>query len=79
MERWVRTVREECLDKILVINQAHLHHVLREYIAYYNGDRPHQGIKQRTPIPQTIPKVGRPIRCRNVLGGILHDYYQDAA
>ena len=79
MERWVRTVREECLDKLFVINQAHLHHVLRDYIDYYNTARPHQGIEQRTPIPQTIAKAGGTIRCRNVLGGIVHDYYRDAA
>ncbi len=79
MERWVRTVREECLDKLLVINQAHLHHVLREYIDYYNAARPHQGIEQRTPIPPTLSETGGTIRCRNVLGGIVHDYYRDAA
>ncbi len=79
MERWVRTVREECLDKLLVMNQSHLHHVLRQYIDYYNTARPHQGIEQRTPIPPTLSEAGGAIRCRNVLGGIVHDYYRDAA
>ena len=43
-ERWVRTARDECLDKLLIINQAHLRRVMREFIAYYNTARPHQGI-----------------------------------
>ena len=39
-ERWVRSVREECLDHLLIINEQHLHYVLREYIQYYNQARP---------------------------------------
>ncbi len=78
-ERWVRTVREECLRKLLIINQAHLRSVLREYVAYFNGSRPHQGIAQQTPIPMTIVSRDGPVCCREVLGGIVHDYYRDAA
>jgi len=49
-ERWIRTVREECLDHILVLNEAHLSNVLREYVeGYYNVARPHQGIGQGYP------------------------------
>ena len=48
-ERWVRSVREECLDHLLIINEQHLHHVLREYSQYYNQARPHQGIAQQIP------------------------------
>ena len=50
-ERWVRTVREECLDHLLILNEAHLRRVMGEYIGYYNEARPHQGIGQQTPIP----------------------------
>ena len=78
-ERWVRTVREECLDKILVLNEAHLRRVMREYVAYYNSSRPHQGLEQQIPIASKAPVSGGPIRCRNVLGGIIHDYYREAA
>ena len=42
-ERWVRSTCEECLDQILVLNENHLHRVLREYGEYYNTARPHQG------------------------------------
>ena len=49
-ERWVRTVREECLYHILVINENHLQNVLREYTDYCNLSRPHQGISQHFPV-----------------------------
>jgi putative transposase len=78
-ERWIRSVREECLDKVLIINQAHLRRVMREYIAFFNTARPHQGIDQRIPLPRARRATSSPARCRNVLGGIIHDYYRDAA
>jgi hypothetical protein len=78
-ERWVRTVRAECLDKLLIFSAAHLRRVLREYVAHYNEARPHQGLAQHTPLPRTIPIAGGPVRCRAVLGGIQHDHYLDAA
>ena len=48
-ERWVRSVREECLDHLLIINERHLEHVLKEYSQYYNRARPHQGLRQQIP------------------------------
>ena len=49
-EHWVRSVREECLDHILIVNQNHLRRVSKEYINYYNHHRrPHQGIDQTIP------------------------------
>ena len=79
-ERWVRTARDECLDHILIFNEKHLSSVLREFEAYYNERRPHQGIEQRAPIMPGSPSPNAgPIRCRDVLGGIIHDYYRQAA
>jgi transposase InsO family protein len=78
-ERWVRTTRDECLGKLLIINQPHLRRVMREFIVYYNTARPHQGIDQQTPIPSTASISSGPVRCRSILGDILHDYYRDAA
>jgi transposase InsO family protein len=54
-ERWVRTVRRECLDRILIYNTRHLLAVLREYLAHYNGRRPHQGSGQRPPDRDALP------------------------
>lgn len=80
-ERWVRTVREECLDRVLIISQAHLRRVLQEYIRYYNHRRPHQGIDQQIPIPRSLRQEGtvkrRDISRKEVLGGIIHDYYRN--
>ena len=74
-ERWVRTVREECLDHLLIMNQTHLKRVLNGYINYYETSRPHQGLNQQTPVPrQPIPYSGQ-VRKREVLGGIINDYY----
>jgi putative transposase len=78
-ERWIRSAREECLDKLLIINEAHLRRVMREYIEFFNTTRPHQGLAQQIPIPKTSVQGRGPVRCRNVLGGIIHDYYRDAA
>jgi len=77
-ERWVRSVRAECLDHLLILNQRHLRRVLTEYIDYYNASRPHQGIAQHTPIPSLQVREG-PLQRRDVLGGILHDYYRKVA
>jgi putative transposase len=83
-ERWVRTVREECLDCIMIMNEGHLKRVLLEYVEYYNSARPHQGIGQQIPVRLALP--GLPPQCgptrgdihkRDVLGGIIHDYYLD--
>ena len=77
-ERWVRSVREECLDQILILNENHLRRVLKEYGEYYNHARPHQGIGQRFPV--SVPRRERstkgPIRRRDILGGVIHDYYR---
>jgi putative transposase len=75
-ERWVRSAREECLDQILILNENHLQRVLKEYDQYYNHARPHQGISQRFPVsvPGREQNRNGPIRRRNILGGIIHDY-----
>ena len=78
-ERIIRSVREECLDKLLIFIQAHLRRVMRDYIEFFNTARPHQGIEQQIPISQTSHQADGPVCCRNVFGGIIHDYYRDAA
>ena len=79
-ERWIRSAREECVDKLVILNERHLQWVLTTYVDYYNSARPHQGIEQRCPIPLG-PSAARdgPIERRDILGGVLHDYYRRAA
>jgi len=77
-ERVVRSIREECLDHLLILSQAHLAFVLKRYVAYYNHRRPHQGLGQQTPAlttnSPTSPAIPERVTCRPVLGGLIHDY-----
>lgn len=75
-ERWVRSVREECLDPIMILNENHLRRVLMEYGKYYNNSRPHQGIGQCFPVSGPERSIKGPICRRDILGGIIHDYYR---
>jgi putative transposase len=74
-ERWVRSVRQEMLDQVLVLNEAHLRRVLQIYIEYYNTRRPHQSLEQQSPIPYPEPAMTRAVEKRQLLGGILNDYF----
>ena len=78
-ERWVRSVREECLDHIIVLNERHLRYVLKEYVEYFMTRRPHQGLKQQRPDSRDEPSTSGRISCRQVLGGLINDYYREAA
>ncbi len=77
-ERWVRTVRRECLGKLFILNQTHLRQVLSDYIVYYNRSRPHQGLNQHSPIPGPTPTQVGEVCCRPILGGIINVYYRAA-
>jgi putative transposase len=77
-ERWVRTVRRECLDWTLVLGWRHLERALRDYVARYNANRPHRGIDLRAPDslpnpPALVPSMLR-VRRSDVLGGLIHEY-----
>ncbi len=77
-ERWVRTVRTECLDWTLVLGRRHLERVLRTYTAHYNEARPHRGLDLKTPEPRQDP-LPRPVlrgqvRRHDLLGGHIHEY-----
>jgi transposase InsO family protein len=77
-ERWVGTVRAECLDWTLIIGRRHLERVLRTYIGHYNEARPHRGIDLRTPTGNSRPPVddlrAARVHRRDVLGGLIHEY-----
>ena len=72
-------MREECLDQLLILNNAHLQQVPTEYVQYFNTRRPHQGLEQDAPVGLDPPDIPKPIRYRKVLGGIIRDYYRAAA
>jgi putative transposase len=77
-ERWVGSIRRECLDRILIVSQAHLERVLHEYVAHHNMHRPHRALHQQPPLPKPIPIPAPPnearVRRRDRLGGLLHEY-----
>ncbi len=75
-ERLVRTLRSECLDHLIVVNEAHLRAVLREFAAFYNAERPHRGLQLEPPVPPSrgAPPGANRIRARPVLGGLHHVY-----
>ncbi len=78
-ERWVGTVRRECLDRLLILSRKHLERVLREYVDHYNRHRPHRALEQRPPLakPPPLPPSDTGSRClrrRDRLGGLLHEY-----
>ena len=82
-ERWIRTVRTECLDWLLIFSRRHLERVLRTYIRHYNRQRPHRALQLHTPeqgeFERTLPTVGARVDRRDRLGGLLHEYYEAAA
>jgi len=78
-ERWVRTVREECLDRVIVLNDSHLRWVLREFIRYYNSRRPHRSLNLRPPEGPVSSSEEGAVLCRRVLGGLINDYHRQAA
>jgi hypothetical protein len=73
------TVREECLDHLLIINEAHLQSVLNEFLEYYNSRRPHQGFDQQSPISRQVVNPNGLVKKRQVLGGIINDYHRAPA
>ncbi len=78
-ERWVRSVRTECLDWILIWNRRHLERVLAAYVDHYNRARPHRGIDLEIPAaPDKVPPRTGPIERVDVLGGLIHEYHRAA-
>ena len=86
VERWVGSVRRECLDRLLIFSRRQLERVLRVYVRHYNEQRPHRALDLQAPDPRTI----RPARCgpvasptairrKDLLGGLIHEYEAAAA
>jgi putative transposase len=75
-ERFVRTVRSECLDHVLIWGRRHLELVLRTYVRHYIEERPHRGLALATPAGQEVARAtrGKMLSRRDVLGGLIHEY-----
>ena len=79
-ERFVGTLRRECLDHVLILGEQHLREVLAEYARHYNGHRPHQGRQQEPPLrlPGHVVDTTARIERRQVLGGLISEYHRAA-
>ena len=82
-ERWVRTVRSECLDWTLIWNGHHLRQVLTRYLEHYNTARPHRGIDLDMPVLPPVATVtmlpfAGSVERVDVLGGLVHEYRRAA-
>jgi putative transposase len=73
-ERWVETVRAECLDHLLIFSHRQVNHVLGSYVEHYNAARPHRGIGLETPRTTGPGDPAGKIERRDVLGGLIHEY-----
>jgi putative transposase len=82
-ERWIGSLRRECLDRLLILGRRHLQHVLATYVSYYNQHRPHRALDQRSPLSQPPPtgdqaraeviELAR-VRRSDRLGDLIHEY-----
>jgi putative transposase len=81
-ERFVGTLRRECLDRILILGRGHLESLLRSYVAHYDGHRPHRALDMNPPTARLLPTdhedLPRRVWRRDILGGLIHEYERAA-
>jgi putative transposase len=82
-ERFVRTIRAECLDQFVIFGERHLRYLVQQFVKHYMAERYHQGIGGRLiqswPAPSNDNGSIGPIRCRSRLGGVPNFYHREAA
>ncbi|HEY2841424.1 MAG TPA: integrase core domain-containing protein, partial [Pirellulales bacterium] len=83
VERWIQSIQVECLDHFIVFGEAHLNHLVTEYVTHFETERPHQGLDNQLVIASKlvaddIPLLGQ-VKCCEWLGGLLKHYERRAA
>ena len=78
-QRFILSIKSECLDKLILFGPGHPRLAVREYVAHYNRDRPHQGLDGRFVVPPTNDNSSGPIVSHQRLGGLLRFYQRQAA
>lgn len=84
VERWIQSIKHECLNWFVVFGEQHFNYLISQYVAYYHEERPHQSLsneplagKQMAPVDE-LPQPDQ-IECHQRLGGVLKHYYRKAA
>jgi transposase InsO family protein len=72
-ERLIGSIRRECLDHVIVLGEAHLRRILKNYAAYYNGVRTHRSLQKDAPVSRPVQRSGA-IISHAILGGLHHQY-----
>ena len=76
-ERWVRSIKEDCLNNLFLLGGGSLRHAVSEYVEYYNHERPHQGLNNELIESQSAETATKgPVRVRSRLGGLLNFYHR---
>jgi hypothetical protein len=79
-ERWVRSVKEECLSRVILFGERSLRRALSNYVDHFHAERNHQGKGNVLLFPRATDRQREgPVRCRERLGGLLRYYHQEAA
>ena len=78
-ERFVLSIKSECLDRIVPLGEKHLRAAVRAFMGHYHEERPHQGLGNEQITQKTTLLGSGPILCRKRLGGMLRFYYREAA
>jgi transposase InsO family protein len=79
-ESFVRTIKREALDRMVLFGERSVRHVIEQYIEHYLGERPHKGLDYHRPVePDESPPAEGQVACRERLGGLLKSYYREAA
>lgn len=80
LERFFRSIKEECLSRMIFFSESSLRHAIREYLVHYHGERNHQGLANRILVPgDEVGRASGEIQSRERLGGLLRHYYRKAA
>ncbi len=79
IERFIRSIKEECLDRVIPLGEAHLRELLREYVTHYHVERPHQGLDGAFLQSANDHAADGAVLRRERLGGMLNYYYREAA
>jgi transposase InsO family protein len=78
-ERFVESIKSECLDRLVLLGEGHLRAAVRDFIHHYHEERPHQSLGNELIAPPPTVTGAGPMKCRERLGGLLKFYYRDAA